>query len=270
MNQTSLPHDNKRCANSRPVPSAAVGEVTDGQVNPVSLDYPNPACVEKKKKLRWAAPSCDFLNLREWALSTLSCYIVMKENAGIAQYTVALCTTFLHAQFTSKKNADHNSSELDTGTQVLSVSGLLEDYLEAQFARVDFDFAGFKKMSTLELFEVLDLFYWVAALSQSPDDPRTFELAAGTMGVLTVIQPKFGKIPKGVCLHRVWNAANSSPRGLVEIVTLEAMISDMSISDYHLNKHHPCIIQVCLETTSIPQISHSSTCCVRTLEAVFR
>lgn len=118
--------------------------------------------------------------------------------------------------------------------------------------------AGFKKMSTLELFEVLDLFYWVTALSQSPDDPRTFELAAGTMGVLTVIQPKFGKIPKGVCLHRIWNAAKSSPRGLVEIVTLEAMISDMSISDHHLNKHHSCTIQVCLEndehTTNIPQL----------------
>jgi len=97
MNETSLPQNNNRCANNRPVPSVAVGEGTDGQVNSVSLDCPNPACVEGKKKLRRAAPSCDFLNLREWALSALSCHIVTEGSVSIAQYAVALCTAFLHA-----------------------------------------------------------------------------------------------------------------------------------------------------------------------------
>lgn len=64
-------------------------------------------------------------------------------------------------------------------------------------------------------------------------------------------------LPRGVCRYRFWNLALSTPRGIVETLSMKDKLNQMQLSKLHLDRHRDCTIQICFQndenTTTVPQ-----------------
>lgn len=193
---------------------------------------PNPACRDVYDKLACVAPDStavaqDCPGLRSWALNFTSCWVANPSAAD-------------------KKGAIHDAMDFC-----------------AFFLKVCRGF-GDMQIPTLNttVLGICDLFYWVNYLFPTTETDE-WEVARG-MGqqavMSTVLRDDALNVTKGICRLRLWNTAQHTPRGLVELVSLKSLLQkpETKISPRHLGRHANCSVEVCWQndenTTDVPQL----------------
>lgn len=212
----------------------------------------NPPCRNVFDRLSRVAPDSSAVaqncpGLRSWVLTFTSCWVANPAVVESTERTVV-----------KSKPPFGKSEAVESG-------GAIKDAIEfcTYFLQTCRGSKGVQ-IPTLNatVLGVCDLFYWVAYLFPTTEtDEWEIHRGLGQQAItLTILQDDALNVTKGICHLRLWNTAQHTPRGLIELVSLKPLLQKPGtvISPRHLERHTNCSVELCWQndenTTDVPQL----------------